>query len=123
MDGLNSVAEAPDEYEHPKTHLSGCEYNSLEFLFCKLLTTLINNDERLIKAKSDFLEIKFDVEQRLNLTSRFSPVSMFQRIDRASKGYFGRQEMLTFLKENGFREGEGYEAKDLALVMKNKMYY
>jgi hypothetical protein len=48
---------------------------------------------------------------------------MFQRIDRPGKGHITRQEMLKFLAENGHVEGQGFEAKDLGLVMKKKMDY
>jgi hypothetical protein len=92
-------------------------------LFCKLIACLISNDEALLKAKGDFLNVKCDVERRLNLTSRFSPVSMFQRIDRPGKGHITKQEMLQFFYENGFKAGDGFEAKDLGLIMKNKIDY
>ena len=82
---------------------------------------MIQNDEKLLKAKTEFLEVKFDVEQRLNLVNHFSPVSMFQRIDRAGKGHITRDEVLKFLNENGFKSGEGYHPKDLNLIMKSKI--
>lgn len=103
--------------------LTGCDYATTEHLFCRLITCLIQNDARLLKAKGDFLDIKFDVEKRLNLSSKFSPVSMFQRLDRAGKGHVTRTEMLNFLADNGFKEGEGFVAKDLSLIMKSKMDY
>jgi Ca2+-binding EF-hand superfamily protein len=48
---------------------------------------------------------------------------MFQRIDRPGKGHITKQEMLQFLEENGFKAGDGFEAKDLGLIMKNKIDY
>ena len=48
---------------------------------------------------------------------------MFQRIDRPGKGYITKQEVLHFLDENGFKAGDGFEAKDLGLIMKNKIDY
>lgn len=57
--------------------LTGCDFNTVEFLFCKLIVCMIANDEALLRAKGDFLNVKCDVEKRLNLTSKFSPVSMF----------------------------------------------
>jgi hypothetical protein len=114
-----------DDHRSPPTfqQLTGCDFNTVEFLFCKLIGCLIANDEALLRAKGDFLNVKCDVEKRLNLASRFSPVSMFQRIDRPGKGYITRQEMLQFLEENGYRAGEGFEGKDIGLIMKSKIDY
>jgi len=84
---------------------------------------LIQNDEKLLQAKTKFLEVKFDVEKRLNLVNHFSPVSMFQRVDRAGKGHITRDEILKFLNENGFKSGKGYHPKDLNLIIKAKIDY
>ena len=43
---------------------------------------------------------------------------MFQRIDRAGKGYLTRPDILKFLQECGFKEGLGYSKQDLKLVVK-----
>lgn len=86
-----------EETLNMKKQLTGCQFSTLEFLFCKFLIILIQNDEQLLKAKNDFLEVKFNVEKRMNLVNSFSPVSMFQRIDRAGKGHITRQEILKFL--------------------------
>ena len=43
---------------------------------------------------------------------------MFQRIDRAAKGHITRADALQFLEENGFKEGQGYDKRDLKLIFK-----
>ena len=43
---------------------------------------------------------------------------MFQRIDRAGKGYLTRPDILKFLQECGFEEGHGYSKRDLKLIIK-----
>ena len=48
---------------------------------------------------------------------------MFQRIDRAGKGHITKEEVLKFLEQNGFKPGDGYQAKDLNLIMKQKIDY
>jgi hypothetical protein len=116
MSTLDPIKEEP-------VPLTGCDFNNTEILFCRLISLLIQNDEKLLRTKGDFLELKFDVEKRLNLTSKFSPVSMFQRIDRPGKGHITKSEMIKFLAENGFHAGHGFDAKDLGLIMKNKMDY
>ena len=37
-------------------------YGSTEFLLCKFFLVLIQNEEKLIKAKGDFVELRFDYE-------------------------------------------------------------
>jgi len=123
MGTIAQIEEEEEETSAQPVQLTGCEFTNTEVIFCRLVNCLIQNDEKLLKAKNDFLDIKFDVEKRLNLTSKFSPISMFQRIDRPGKGHITRQEMLKFLAENGHVEGQGFEAKDLGLVMKKKMDY
>lgn len=56
-----------------------------------------------MKVKADFLDLRFDLENRF--ARRFSPVSLFQRIDRAGKGHITRVDVLRFFKENGLIEG------------------
>ena len=48
---------------------------------------------------------------------------MFQRIDRAGKGHINREDVIKFLDENGFRDGEGFHSKDLSLIMKKKINF
>ena len=56
-----------------------------------------------MKAKADFLDMRFDLEKRF--MKRFSPVMLFQRIDRAGKGHITRADVLRFLEECGYVEG------------------
>jgi len=65
------------------------------------------------------LTVKFDVEQRLGLTNKLSPISLFQRIDRAGKGHLTKEDFMRFLNENGFRDGEGFIKQDLKLILKS----
>jgi len=37
-------------------------YGNTEFLLCKFFLVLIQNEEKLIKAKADFVELRFDYE-------------------------------------------------------------
>ena len=37
-------------------------YGNTEFLLCKFFLVLIQNEEKLIKAKGDFVELRFDYE-------------------------------------------------------------
>ena len=37
-------------------------YGNTELLLCKFFLTLIQNEEKLIKAKADFMELRFDCE-------------------------------------------------------------
>lgn len=69
-----------------------------------------------MKAKADFLDLRFDLEKRF--LKRFSPVMLFQRIDRAGKGHITRADVLRFLEENGYVEGQGFSKKDLKLIFK-----
>ncbi len=45
----------------------------------------------------------------------FSPVQLFQRIDRASKGHLTRLDFKQFFEENGYKH-----VSDLAIVIKVK---
>ena len=45
-------------------------------------------------------------------------MQIFQRLDRAGKGYLTRPDILKFLSECGFEEGLGYSKRDLKLVVK-----
>ena len=69
-----------------------------------------------MKAKADFLELRFDLEKRF--MKKFSPVMLFQRIDRAGKGHITRSDVLRFLEGNGFAEGHGYAKQDLKLIFR-----
>ena len=69
-----------------------------------------------MKAKADFLDLRFDLEKRF--LKRFSPVMLFQRIDRAGKGHITRADVLRFLEENSYVEGQGFSKKDLKLILK-----
>jgi len=46
-----------------------------QFLLCKFFLALIQTEEQLMKAKADFLDLRFDLEYRL--TRKFSPVALF----------------------------------------------
>ena len=46
-----------------------------QYLMCKYILLLIENDEALMKAKQEFLELRFDFEQRL--LKKFSPIQLF----------------------------------------------
>ena len=70
-----------------------------------------------MRAKADFLELRFDIENRFS--KKFSPVMLFQRIDRAGKGHITKQDVLRFLEDNGYVEGRGYTKKDLRLIFKS----
>ena len=69
-----------------------------------------------MKAKADFLDLRFDLEKRF--MKRFSPVMLFQRIDRAGKGHITRADVLRFLEESGYVEGQGFSKQDLKLIFK-----
>ena len=69
-----------------------------------------------MKEKADFLDLRFDLENRFG--RKFSPVALFQRIDRAGKGHLTRADVLQFLKENDFLEGHGFTKDDLKLIFK-----
>ena len=69
-----------------------------------------------MKAKADFLDLRFDLEKRF--LKRFSPVMLFQRIDRAGKGHITRADVLRFLEENRYVEGQGFSKQDLKLIFK-----
>lgn len=71
-----------------------------------------------MKVKADFLNLRFDLENRL--MKKFSPVMLFQRIDRATKGHITRQDVLRFLDENGYVEGESYSKADLKLIFRQQ---
>lgn len=82
---------------------------------------MIETEESLMKAKADFLDLRFDLENRF--MKKFSPVMLFQRIDRAGKGHLTRQDVLRFLEENGFIEGEGFSKGDLKLIFRQVKTY
>ena len=69
-----------------------------------------------MKAKADFLDLRFDLEKRF--LKKFSPVMFFQRIDRAGKGHLTKKDVLVFLEENGFPEGQGYHKDELKMIFK-----
>jgi len=69
-----------------------------------------------MRAKADFLDCRFDMEKRF--MKKFSPVMLFQRIDRAGKGHLTKQDVLRFLEENGYVEGNGFTKEDLKLIFK-----
>ena len=69
-----------------------------------------------MKAKADFLDMRFDMEKRF--LKKFSPIMIFQRIDRAGKGHITRKDFLRFLEENDYVEGHGFSKADLKLVFK-----
>ena len=98
------------------TQLVSFEATETMRLLCQFFEVLISAEERLMAGKADFLELRFDTERRLG--NKVSPISFFQRIDRAAKGHITRQDMLTFLDENGYPAGVGYEREDLKLVLK-----
>ena len=56
---------------------------------------MISNEERLMKAKADFMDLRYDVMQKLQ--QKFSPLMLFQRIDRANKGHLTREDVLAYL--------------------------
>lgn len=91
-----------------------CQENTTQVLLCRLIEMLIDHAERLSVAKREFLELHFDCEERFNRT--FSPIQLFQRIDRAGKGHLTRKDILNFLQENGF--GNTICPTDLKLVVK-----
>ena len=69
-----------------------------------------------MRAKADFLDLRFDLEKRF--LKRFSPVMLFQRIDRASKGHITKADVLKFLEENGYVDGQGFTKQDLKLIFR-----
>ena len=69
-----------------------------------------------MRAKADFLELRFDLEKRF--LKKFSPVMLFQRIDRAGKGHITRPDVLRFLEENGYVNGQGFDKSDLKLIFR-----
>ena len=94
---------------------TGTKEITAPFLLCQLIQCLINNDEKLQKARQDFLNLNFDARSQ----KQFSPVQLFQRIDRAGKGYLTRKDILSFLAENGFKPGSGWQKSELKLIFKN----
>lgn len=78
---------------------------------------MITSEEHLMKAKADFMDMRFDMENRF--LKKFSPVMLFQRIDRAGKGHITRMDFLRFLEENGYVEGRGFSKVDLKLVFRS----
>ena len=47
----------------------------IQFLLCKFLVALITSEEHLMRAKADFLDLRFDLENRF--ARKFSPVMLF----------------------------------------------
>ena len=74
-----------------------------------------------MRAKADFLDLRFDLENRF--MKKFSPVMLFQRIDRAGKGHITKQDVLRFLEENDYVEGQGFTKEDLKLIFKSAKTY
>lgn len=87
-----------------------------QFLLCKYFVALIEAEELKMKVKADFMELRFDLENRF--MRKFSPVTLFQRIDRAGKGHLTRADIVKFFEENGFDVGHGYTQADLKLIFK-----
>ena len=76
----------------------------MEFFLCQLIFCLIANEQKLAKAKHLYAQ-----------TPDFSPVRLFQRIDRAAKGYLTREDIKSFMRENGL-----FEVGQLSLVVQKK---
>ena len=76
----------------------------MEFFLCQLIFCLISNEQKLARAKHAYAT-----------TPDFSPVRLFQRIDRAAKGYLTRADIKAFMGENGLLEVE-----QLSLVVQKK---
>ena len=54
---------------------TGVQSGDTQFLLCKFFRSLIETEEHLMKAKADFLEMRFDLERRL--LKKFSPIMLF----------------------------------------------
>jgi len=51
------------------------QHGDIQFLLCKFFVALIDCEETLMKAKADFLDLRFDLENRF--MRKFSPVMLF----------------------------------------------
>jgi len=70
---------------------------------------LVSNDQKLAQAK-----------HRLAALKGFSPVQMFQRLDRASKGYLTHEDLTDFYRENDLQSPNSNELK---LIVRSKTTY
>ena len=110
------TTDRSDVLESSSKELSNAELTAgrTQYLLCQLFLTMMSNEERLMKAKADFMDLRFDLTHKFQ--QKFSPIMLFQRIDRANKGHLTRDDVLNFLQENGFTVGNGYSKADLKLV-------
>lgn len=108
--------ESQSELRPPELSNNSNQQGDTQFLLCKFFVVLIEAEEKRMTAKADFMDLRFDLESRFG--RKFSPVTLFQRIDRAGKGHLSRADVLKFLEENGFTVGQGYTQEDLKLIFK-----
>ena len=62
IESVESVCEPDNTIGNSELSGHAAKFSNTEFMLCKFFLTLIQNEERLILAKKEFLELRFDYE-------------------------------------------------------------
>ena len=100
-----------DMYFDPdcKTHDSS-DYTKR--LICQYLMRVIQNEEKLVQTKLEF----FNLLAKKDVTH----LQLFQRLDRANKGYVTHQDLIDLAREHKLDNMVNFTSQKLRYIFKNK---